>query len=49
MPIMSKSNLAYKKESLTDEEYLRFERQAFEKKRIYQRQNRRNGGRKRKP
>ena len=28
---MSKSNLAYKKESLTDEEYLRFERQAFEK------------------
>ena len=28
---MSKSNLAYKKESLTDEEYLRVERQAFEK------------------
>ncbi len=28
---MSKTNLAYKKELLTDEEYLRIERQAFEK------------------
>ncbi len=28
---MSKSNLAHKKDSLTDEEYLHFERQAFEK------------------
>lgn len=28
---MSRSNLAYKKESLTDEEYLRIERDAFEK------------------
>lgn len=28
---MSRTNLAYKKESLTDEEYLRAERQAFEK------------------
>lgn len=31
MPIMSKSNLAYKKELLTDAEYLRAEREAFEK------------------
>ena len=28
---MSKSNLAYKKEPVTDAEYLRIERQAFEK------------------
>ena len=31
MPVMSKSNLACKKELLTDEDYLRTERQAFEK------------------
>ena len=31
MTIMSRSNLAYKKQSLTDEEYLHIERQAFEK------------------
>lgn len=31
MTIMSKANLAYKKELLTDAEYLRIERQAFEK------------------
>lgn len=31
MPIMSRANLAYKKEALTDAEYLRIERQAFEK------------------
>lgn len=31
MPDMSKTNLAYKKESPTDAEYLRVERQAFEK------------------
>lgn len=31
MPIVNKTNLAYKKELLTDAEYLRVERQAFEK------------------
>ena len=31
MTIMSKTNLAYKKEPLTDADYLRIERQAFEK------------------
>lgn len=31
IPIMSKTNLAYKKELLTDAEYLRVEREAFEK------------------
>jgi hypothetical protein len=31
MPVISKTNVAYKKELLTDAEYLHIERQAFEK------------------